>query len=180
MIRCPILVLRCNFDGMIMQKMFSVLGEEAAFQVVSCSSLIIVMLFPKLRISRAVLQRVNAWGDGDQIQVGFSLFCFAIELNCWRLLLLLLAPCFSWSCASWEMGAQGPKSASRYTDLILLKLSFSQHPWSQNQSWNTLHVATLTLPVWHLVPVMGMYYNESQSLYPRDANGPAPVLCPPQ
>jgi len=60
MIRCPILVLRCNFDGMIMQKMFSVLGEEAAFQVVSCSSLIIVMLFPKLRISRAVLQRVNA------------------------------------------------------------------------------------------------------------------------
>lgn len=155
MILYPILVLRCNFDGMIMdRKCFNSLGKEAAFQVVSCSSLSIVMLFLKLHVSRAVLQHVNAGGDGDQIQVGFSLFCFGIQLNSWRLLLLLLAPHFSWSCPSWELGAQGPKSASRHTDLILLKLSFSQHPWSQNQALSTLHVATLGLPVWQLVPAM--------------------------
>lgn len=63
-----------------MQKMFQVLREEAAFQVVSCSSLIIVMLFLKLRVSHAVLQHVNAGGDGDQIQVDLSvLFWYTVE-----------------------------------------------------------------------------------------------------
>lgn len=63
-----------------MQKMFSVPGEEAAFQVLSCSSLIIVMLFLKLCVSHAVLQHVNAGGDGDQIQVDLPvLFWYTVE-----------------------------------------------------------------------------------------------------
>lgn len=48
--------------------------------MVSCSSLIIVMLFLKLCVSRAVLQHVNAGGDGDQIQVDLSvLFWYTLE-----------------------------------------------------------------------------------------------------